>query len=72
MTLEKFVKEKGFPKIKHVTKWNDFDVYVPVEEELLFDGLPMFILVDEEEIRFSTEGETVKIVEFMEGESWKK
>lgn len=61
----KFAEEQGYKSVEYIGKWNGFDCYEPIlidddSEEPTLTGLPLLILVKDNEIRMSTPEEAMK------------
>lgn len=58
-----FAKEHGYEKAEYLKDWNGYKCYEPImnETETSFIGLPLVILVKNDEIRMSTSEEAMII-----------
>ncbi|CAL7909873.1 hypothetical protein [Fusobacterium necrophorum] len=65
MTLNKiveFAKNQGYDNVKFLKQWNGYSCYEPYfSDGISFTGLPLVILVKEDEIRMSTPEESMEI-----------
>jgi hypothetical protein len=67
MTIEKinaFAKEQGYICAKFSMEWNGYKCYEPIfdENEVSYVGLPLMIMVNDNEIRMSTPEEAMKMI----------
>lgn len=58
-----YAKEKGYKSIKYIGKWKGYNVYEPIIfKHVMFTGLPLVILVNNEKIRMSNGNEAMDIL----------
>ena len=75
MTIQEvisYAKENGYCYAEHIAEWRGFDVYQPRytgENETWETGPPYVILVDGDEIRFSTYDETFEFLDWRNQEN---
>ncbi len=67
MEIPKIVKQladaDGFPDVKYLGKWGDFDVYSAYNKDFPYIGLPQFILSSESSIEWATLEQTQQLME---------
>lgn len=66
--IEKFAVEQGYKSAIFLCKWREYDCYEPIvdDEAVVFVGLPLLILVDEQGMmRMSTPEEAMQQMEEM-------
>lgn len=58
----KFAKQQGYDNVSYIGKWKDYEVYEPIfdYDGVSFVGLPLVVLVKENEIRMSTPKESLQ------------
>lgn len=64
--IDKFAKEQGYEKAEYLCEWRGYKCYEPImdEEEISFVGLPLLILVDDNDnIRMSTPEEAMQQID---------
>lgn len=62
MEISELVKKNGGESVKFIMEWNGFSVFEMLNKEFLYDGLPFFVVANDEETRLCTEEETVEII----------
>lgn len=48
--------------------WKGYDIYIPDYKEPVYNGFPYVVMVKEEEVRLSTEEESLDYLSYSEGE----
>lgn len=61
--IREAIKGLGAQKYKKLTPYGDYEVYEPVYDETVCVGYPLVVLVKGEEIRYSTDEESLEILE---------
>lgn len=63
----KFAQKQGYEQIQYLEKWRDYDVYEPMfnYDGISYIGLPLVILVKNNEIRMSTPEESFERIDDM-------
>jgi hypothetical protein len=65
--IKKELKEAGFKDLEYLGEWEEYKVYYPVyemdnENEVPIIGLPLYVLKNDDEVRFSNDNECFKIM----------
>ena len=67
MEVSELAKENGGQSVKFVMEWNGWSVFELLNKEFLYDGLPIFIVANDEEARLCTEEENMEIINQING-----
>ena len=61
--VNEFAKQNGYLKAEYLKEWKGYQCYEPImnEDETSFVGLPLVILVSDDEMRMSTPEEAMEI-----------
>ena len=62
--LEEFLEEFQAKSFRKGKRWKEYDVYIPEYEDMVYVGLPLVLLVKGDEIRISTDQESMDYLEF--------
>ena len=61
--IKRLAKSEGFPEVKHVGHWDDYEVFCAFDPDFPYIGLPQYILDHENiEPRWATLEETEDIM----------
>lgn len=65
--IKSFAKENGYTDVEYLNSWNGYEVYEPImfEDEVAYIGLPLVILVKDDQIRMSTPEESMEQLQRM-------
>lgn len=69
MNAEKYAKQHGYDSVKYLGRWKGHDVYEAVmdlDDGIPVTGIPVFILCRGVDVRMSTMGEAMKIMDHFE------
>jgi len=60
-----FAKEQGYKTAEPIGSWRGYDIYEPIysKDEVSYIGLPLMIMVKEDEIRMSTDDEALQQID---------
>lgn len=66
--IEDYMEELNADSYQKGKGWKGYDVYIPEYKQLVYIGLPYVVLVRGEEVRLSTEEESLEYLEYSEKE----
>lgn len=59
--IKELIEELGTKKYRKLGRWHQYEVYEPIFEKTVYIGEPIVVLVNDDEIRYSTYDESFEI-----------